>query len=192
MNSFSDEDLEICTSRLLLATVTPVEYQLMKDFKAPANLWTDRGFKNSNRHLVDESGPLKYRMPRVSKDALFAPFALRLAVLKDSSEIIGSSGFHNYPDEKGMIEIGVEILPPFRRQGYALEILHGMWGWVMRKNGVKILRYTVSNRNAPSINLVNSLGFKKVGQQIDVEDGPEDIYEMSAIEYKSIFGNLNQ
>ena len=87
-----------------------------------------------------------------------------------------------------MIEIGLEVLPPFRRQGFALEILHGMWGWVIRKNDVKTLRYTASITNTPSIELVKKLGFTRVGQQIDDEDGPEDIFEMSAVEYRTIFG----
>jgi len=182
-----NEDEEISTSRLRLATVFPTEYQLMKDFKAPADLWQGRGFKNSNLHLVNEGGPLRHRIPRIEKDPLFAPFALRLAVLKESSEIIGSSGFHDYPNEDGMIEIGLEVLPPFRRQGFALEILHGMWGWVIRQHDVKTLRYTVSITNTPSLDLVNKLGFTRVGQQIDDEDGPEDIYEMSAEDYRSIF-----
>jgi RimJ/RimL family protein N-acetyltransferase len=188
VNYSLNEDVEIFTSRLKLATVTVAEYQLMDDFKAPADLWLNRGFKNSNQHLVNESGPLKYRIPRITKDPLFAPFALRLAVLKESSEIIGSSGFHDYPDENGVIEIGLEVLPPFRRQGFALEILHGMWGWVIRKNDVKTLRYTASITNIPSIELVKKLGFTRVGLQIDEEDGPEDIFEMSAVEYRSIFG----
>ena len=63
-----------------------------------------------------------------------------------------------------------------------------MWGWVIRQHDVKTLRYTVSITNTPSIDLVNKLGFTRVGQQIDDEDGPEDIYEMSAEDYRSIFG----
>jgi RimJ/RimL family protein N-acetyltransferase len=188
VNIAQPEEMEISTPRLRLATVTPAEYELMKDFKAPIGLWHDRGFLNSNLHLVNDSGPLAHRIPRVTKDPDFAPFALRLAVLKESSEIIGSSGFHDFPDESGMIEIGLEVLPPFRRQGFALEILHGMWHWAIKEHHAKTLRYTVSTNNTNSINLINKLGFAKIGQQIDEEDGPEDIYEMSVTEYEATFG----
>jgi hypothetical protein len=33
--------------------------------------------------------------------------------------------------------------------------------------------------------LWNSLGFAHVGQQIDEEDGPEEIFEMSVTEFRS-------
>jgi hypothetical protein len=33
--------------------------------------------------------------------------------------------------------------------------------------------------------IINSLGFTHVGQQIDEEDGPEEIFEMSAADFRS-------
>ena len=64
-----------------------------------------------------------------------------------------------------------------------------MWGWVVTEPGVKVLRYTVSPSNIASIALVNSFGFNYVGEQIDEEDGPESIYEMSADDYRKKFLN---
>jgi L-amino acid N-acyltransferase YncA len=58
-----------------------------------------------------------------------------------------------------------------------------MWRWVIAQPGVKTLRYTVSPENAASIHLVNKFGFTHMGQQIDEIDGPEDIYEMSALAF---------
>jgi RimJ/RimL family protein N-acetyltransferase len=60
-----------------------------------------------------------------------------------------------------------------------------MWSWVIDQPGVQILRYTVSATNAPSMAIINSLGFTNVGQQIDEEDGPEEIFEMSAPDFRS-------
>ena len=187
MSSQHDEGVEIRTPRLILATVLPEEYKFIKEFKAPADLWDRRGFHNPQMHLVTSSGPLKHRIPRIERDPKFAPLALRLAVLKESGIIIGSSGFHDFPDENGMIEIGLEVLPPYQRQGYATEILHGMWSWVIRHHNVKVLRYTVGTSNVASNALVINLGFNYVGQQMDDEDGPEDIYQMSSEDYVSKF-----
>ena len=64
------------------------------------------------------------------------------------------------------------------------EMLHGMWWWVVDQPGVVTLRYTVSPDNAASQAIIRKLGFAHVGQQIDEEDGPEDIFEMSAAEYR--------
>jgi ribosomal-protein-alanine N-acetyltransferase len=86
-----------------------------------------------------------------------------------------------------MVEIGLGIVEPFQNQGFAKETLRGMWLWAIKDIGVKALRYTVSPQNAPSIRVVQSFGFNLVGQQIDEEDGSEDIYEMSAKEFRRKF-----
>jgi hypothetical protein len=37
--------------------------------------------------------------------------------------------------------------------------------------------------------IINSLGFTHVGQQIDEEDGPEEIFEMSVADFSSNLKN---
>jgi RimJ/RimL family protein N-acetyltransferase len=179
----------ISTSRLLLHVVLPSEYEILAIDRADPRLWIDRGFSNPYGHLVADAGPLPFRIPRVRKDPSLAPYLLRLAVLKDGKAIIGSSGFHSAPDDNGMIEIGLGVEEQFRGQGYAQEILLGMWGWVIEQSGIKVLRYTVTPDNAPSQAIIKKFGFQHMGQQIDEEDGPEDIYEMSAEEFRIKFCN---
>ena len=62
----------------------------------------------------------------------------------------------------------------------------GMWTWAAAQPGVRIFRYTVSPDNVASVGLVQKFGFHHVGQQIDLDDGPEDIYEMSVEEFLSL------
>jgi RimJ/RimL family protein N-acetyltransferase len=62
-----------------------------------------------------------------------------------------------------------------------------MWSWAVSLPGVELLRYTVAPDNFASVALVKQFGFVCVGQQIDPEDGPEDIYEMSANEFRRRF-----
>jgi RimJ/RimL family protein N-acetyltransferase len=175
------------TERLLLHAVLPAEYELLAVNRADPRLWVDRGFANPFAHLVDDPGPLPYRIPRIAKSPELAPYLLRLAVLKQTMSIIGSSGFHDAPDNHGMIEIGMGIEPAFRGRGFAQEMLQGMWRWVIDQPGVHTLRYTVTPDNAPSQAIIKKFGFHYTGQQMDDEDGPEDIYEMSVDEYRSKF-----
>lgn len=98
-------------------------------------------------------------------------------------EVIGTISFHGAPNDNGMIEIGLEIVPQFRNQGYAKEALIGMWTWVCAQEGVSTLRYTVSPSNAPSIAIIEGFQFTYIGDQIDEEDGPERIYEMSVQDF---------
>jgi RimJ/RimL family protein N-acetyltransferase len=50
---------------------------------------------------------------------------------------------------------------------------------------VRILRYTVSPENEQSLHIVRKLGFTEIGVQIDPEDGPELIFEMTKEEFLS-------
>jgi len=182
------EDLLIQTKRLELHAVRPSEYELLAEDRDDPNLWVDRGFSNPHRHLVDDPGPLPFRIPRIRENPALARYLLRLIVLRERHEIIGSSGFHAGPDPDGMIEIGLRIEPTSRGRGYAQEALRGMWDWVVRDPLVSTLRYTVSPENAVSQAIIKKFGFHLAGQQIDEVDGPEDIFEMSVSEYVAKFG----
>jgi RimJ/RimL family protein N-acetyltransferase len=89
-----------------------------------------------------------------------------------------------------MIEIGLGIEPEFHNQGYAKEALMAMWSWAIEQPGVKSFRYTVSLENAPSIKVIEYFGFPFMGVQIDEEDGPENIYEISVDEFRSKFKSI--
>ena len=135
-------------------------------------------FTNPLRNLIDFQGPLAWRVPQVKADPASNKWFVRWIVLKENREIIGSTSFHGAPDEQGMMEIGLGIESQYQNQGYAKESLLGMWRWVLTFPEVKTLRYTVNPENLPSIAVIKYFGFDFKGQQIDEEDGPEDIYEM--------------
>ena len=182
-----DQDLVIQTNRLLLCTVLPDEYERLALNQADPNLWVDRGFSDPDKYFLNNPNPIKYRLPRIKKNPEYAKYLLRVAVLKDNPIIIASAGFHNAPDSDGMIEIGFGVDKKYQGRGFGQEILHGMWNWVANDSLVKTLRYTVSPENLISQHIIKKLGFKHSGQQIDEEDGPEDIYELSASDYKLRF-----
>ena len=135
-------------------------------------------FTNPLRNLIDFQGPLAWRVPQVKADPATNKWFVRWIVLKENREVIGSTSFHGTPNAQGMMEIGLGIESQYQNQGYAKEALLGMWRWVLTFPEVKTLRYTVSPENLPSIAVIKYFGFDFKGQQIDEEDGPEDIYEM--------------
>lgn len=55
---------------------------------------------------------------------------------------------------------------------------------------VKTLRCTVSPDNLASIKVIEYFGFRFAGQQMDEIDGPENIYEESAENFKARWGSL--
>jgi len=135
---------------------------------------------------MDASGPLGWRVPQVKLDCSVNKWFVRWIVKKESAQIIGSTSFHAAPDRDGMVEIGLGIHKDFQNQGYGYEALNGMWSWACTHHEVKSLRYTVSADNAASVALVKKFGFNYVGQQVDDIDGPEEVYELSAQEFKSL------
>jgi ribosomal-protein-alanine N-acetyltransferase len=174
----------IRTERLERHTVRPADYELLALDRADPRLWTDRGFTNPYGYLVEDAGPLPYRLPMVRTDPSQAPYLLRIAVLPLQGAIIGGAGFHALPDAAGAIEIGFEVCAPMRRNGYGLEMLHGMWDWVIEQPDVRILRYSVGVENVASQRIVRGLGFTHMGVQQDEIDGPEDVFEMSVEAYR--------
>ena len=148
-----------------------------------------RNFTNPHGQLVVEPGPLGWRVPQVKINPEVNKWFVRFIVLKETREVIGSTSFHSAPDGEGMIEIGLGIEEKFWGQGFAKEALLGMWRWVVDQPGVKTLRYTVSPTNIASIKVIEYFGFSHMGQQIDEIDGPEDIYEMSAENFRKKWGS---
>ena len=175
------------TERLNLFLIEPAD--LITLFEEPENQRTYDGkpFTNPYRVLIDDKGPLAWRVPQVKLDPSLNIWFIRWIVLKSTSEIVGSISFHAKPNEVGMIEIGLGISRNFQNNGYGSEALKGLWLWVIDQPGVSILRYTVSATNKASVVIINKFGFTHVGQQMDEEDGPEEIYEMSASEFRKIF-----
>ena len=174
------------TKRLDLYLIPIAELIMLHEYPDNPVLLTDREFSNPWKELTHEhSGPLRWRVPQVKADPSTNVWFIRWIVLRETKQVVGSISFHAPPDEVGMIEIGFGICEPCRNNGYGKEALLGMWTWVIDQPGVQTLRYTVSASNGPSMSIINSLGFEHVGQQIDEEDGPEEIFEMSADEFRS-------
>ena len=174
------------TDRLDLHLIPPLELFMLHEDPDNPILLTDREFINPYNELTHEhSGPLRWRVPQVKENPDVNIWFIRWIVLRETKEVVGSISFHAPPDEVGMIEIGFGICEPCRNNGYGKEALLGMWKWVIDQPGVKTLRYTVSATNGPSMTIINSLGFAHIGQQIDEDDGPEEIYEMSVDEFRS-------
>ena len=162
---------------------------LLSLFESPedASIYEGKSYTNPHRILMDESGPLRWRVPQVKSDSAVNKWFVRWMVERETREIVGSTSFHGPPDEQGMMEIGLGVHDQFQRRGYATEALIGMWSWVINQPAVELLRYTVDPNNEASVAVIKKFGFEHVGQQIDLEDGPEDIYEMSANEFRRRF-----
>jgi [ribosomal protein S5]-alanine N-acetyltransferase len=178
----------IISERLELHHISVAGIIELLERKSDTTAIAGRDFTNPHKNLIQDSGPLAWRVPQVKVDPALNKWFVRFIVLKESREIIGSTSFHGAPDSEGMIEIGLGIEPAFHGKGYAKESLQAMWSWAINSPEVRTLRYTVSPDNLPSIAVIKYFGFDYKGQQMDDIDGPEDIYEISAVEFSQRWG----
>lgn len=180
-----DGDEKFSTPNLELYLISRDELFGLREHPAADDLFSKRPFTNPHGVLIRENLPRANRIADVENNPANIKWYYRIIVLRQTSEAIGSISFHAPPDENGMVEIGFGILPEFRNHGYGKEALRAMFTWACEQPAVKTLRYTVATNNAPSQAIVQKFNFAHKGVQIDEEDGPEDIYEMSTEEYFS-------
>ena len=94
---------------------------------------------------------------------------------------VGRAGFHGPPDPDGTVEIGYAVDPAYRRRGYARAALELLLDRAAAEPLVRTVRVTISPDNVASYRLVVQYGFTEVGEQWDVEDGLEIVYERPAV-----------
>ena len=179
----------IQTDRLDLHHIEADDLIYLFEKRDDSKLLTGKDFGNPFRVLIDFQGSLASRIQQIQKDPSVNMWLVRWVVLRSTQEIIGSTSFHGAPDENGVIEIGLDVERAFQRQGYGKEIVQGMWGWVVTEPAVKTLRYVVRPTNVASIALIDSVGFKLMGEQIDENNEVANVYEMSADDYRKRFAS---
>jgi RimJ/RimL family protein N-acetyltransferase len=122
------------------------------------------------------------RLKQWKADPGYAPWSIRAICLRSSGTVIGHMNAHASPelykqdgDSGSLVEIGYTIFAPWRRQGYAHEMVRG-YGQFASNRGLRWLRLSISPGNLASLALARKLGARMIDSQIDEIDGPEDIY----------------
>lgn len=105
-----------------------------------------------------------------------------IMVRKDSSEKIGTCGFHRLDRMKRTVEIGYDIQPEHWRQGYASEALSGLIAYLWEELNVKTITAHIAEGNAASIKTAEKLGFVRTGdtyfERFHGDDFLHYIYEL--------------
>ena len=139
----------------------------------------DLGFHDPHGFLVESAYVVHLRVQQLAHDPSQEPWLLRAMVVRETGEAVGYTNFHAPPDERGMVEIGYQVVPARRRRGYATEAADAMWQWAA-ENGARVLRASVAPDNSPSLAMIRRAGFQQVGEQIDEVDGLELVFERPA------------
>jgi RimJ/RimL family protein N-acetyltransferase len=92
--------------------------------------------------------------------------------------LVGSGGFVG-PPEDGVVELGYEIAPEFRRNGYATAAARAMVEKATATGSVHtVIAHTLADEN-PSTRVLRRVGFDFVGEVPDEEQGTVWRWELS-------------
>jgi RimJ/RimL family protein N-acetyltransferase len=128
---------------------------------------------------------MQIRIRQLHEDPALASWLVHAMVLTEEENgepvrtMVGHCGYHGAPDETGMVEIGYQVGPPYRRRGYAIEAVRGLVGNAFAHEQITRVRASISPDNEPSLALTAKLGFVRVGEQIDEIDGLEYVFELT-------------
>ena len=128
----------------------------------------------------DQRGLWRLRSEQVAADPASAAWVTNVIWDDERRVAVGHAGYHGPPDARGMVEVGYEVDPAYRRRGYARAALESLLGRAAREPDVRIVRASVGPDNVASLRLLSQYGFVEVGEQWDDEDGPETVYEVDA------------
>jgi RimJ/RimL family protein N-acetyltransferase len=121
------------------------------------------------------------RLPQIAETPSYRPWSIRAIVLGNTGDVVGYVNFHNLPARHEMAglnacaEFGYTIFAAHRRRGYAEETVRSLMSWA-RENGAHHFIFSIAPDNPASRGLALKLGARKIGLQIDEEDGPEDVF----------------
>lgn len=132
-----------------------------------------------------EVAPLaRRRLPQLLEEPGYRPWAVRAIALRATGEAVGYINFHEAPAHHEMAgreacaEFGYTIFAKYRRQGYVEEAVRALMAWA-RTRGARHFIFSIAPDNTASQGLAAKLGARKIGVQIDEEDGPEDVLLLS-------------
>jgi [ribosomal protein S5]-alanine N-acetyltransferase len=142
-----------------------------------------------NPAWFEEMRFLAMRVEQLRQDPEYMIWGPRAVVLEadvSRARVIGHIGFHGKPNQPYLlefvpdgIEFGYTIDEAYRRQGFALEASLALMRWAVLEHGIGRFVLSVSPGNTASQGLAAKLGFKKVGEHIDLEDGLEEVFELT-------------
>jgi RimJ/RimL family protein N-acetyltransferase len=98
---------------------------------------------------------------------------------KVTGDVLGSCGYKGPPDDDGIVEIAYGVNPDRRQRGYAKEAAAAMVAFALGA-GAKLIRAHTEPENGASSGVLAAVGFDRIGEVLDPEDGLVWRWELAA------------
>jgi [ribosomal protein S5]-alanine N-acetyltransferase len=116
---------------------------------------------------------LRFRRSQLQSSPSWAPWLARAIVRRSDMAMVGTATFHGPPGINDLAasnaaEVGYTIGAQYRNHGYATEAARAMIDWAHNEHGVRYFVSATTPDNAPSLRVIQKLGFEPTGV---VDDG---------------------
>ena len=125
---------------------------------------------------------LELRIAQLEASPQRAGWLLGAVVLKAQGLVIGNVGFHGPPGEHlfdqrwpNVVELGYDIVPGFRRLGYASRAIERLLEWAASRNASQVV-LSIALENLASQRTADKLGFALIEQYEHDARGRELLY----------------
>jgi ribosomal-protein-alanine N-acetyltransferase len=171
MNSTSsNRELVFETQRLYIRPAIPEDIELYIKLWTSPEVMHQVGFPKGLRVNRDEL------VDRLSSPMVLEFERLLVVVRKSDEKTVGECMMH-LPDEAGVAEPDVKLLPEFWGKGYGSEAWKGLVAYLFDHTDCKVVQSTPNVNNLPSIKMMEKAG----GLQVDeaVHEFPENMRDFT-------------
>ncbi len=88
-----------------------------------------------------------------------------IAIHRKDQTVIGGIGFIGAPDKDGVVEMGYDVIPEYRKQGYATEMARNLIAWAFREAGIKVVTASCLDDNVGSIKVLENVGMRRLAPE---------------------------
>lgn len=85
-----------------------------------------------------------------------------IAIHRLDQGVIGGIGFMGGPDKEGVVEVGYDVVPAYRQQGYATEMLCSLVAWAFQEAGINVVTASCLDDNVGSIKVLEHAGMRRL------------------------------
>jgi RimJ/RimL family protein N-acetyltransferase len=85
-----------------------------------------------------------------------------IAIHRLDQAVIGGIGFIGRPDKDGVVEVGYDIVPGYRKQGYATEMARSLIAWAFQEAGINVVTTSCRDDNIGSIRVLENVGMRRL------------------------------
>lgn len=139
--------------------------------KSNANIATKLNVKVAENWTEFGKEALEYVISKLEDNTSERGWWTYFPIHKSENKLIGSGGYKGKPTRGGEIEIGYEIAPEYRNQGFATEFTLALIENAFKYKQVKLISaHTLAEFN-PSTKVLTKCGFEKVDELSDPDEG---------------------